>query len=111
MQTSEDGKPLFMRLTPIKGFTKQSFVAWAEKSLAPNAHVVSDGLLCFTQVTQLGSSHERYITGGGRKAAQTPQLRWVATWQSSPIVSIVALIWRPCFPDYYERLQLPHPNH
>ena len=79
VQTSEDGKPLFMRLTPIKTFTKQTFVAWAKKSLAPNAHVVSDGLQCFTQVTQLGSSHERYITGGGRKAAQTPQLRWVNT--------------------------------
>lgn len=79
VQTSEDGKPLFMRLTPIKAFNKQTFVAWANASLAPNAHVVSDGLQCFTQVTQLGSSHERYITGGGRKAAQTPQLRWVNT--------------------------------
>jgi transposase-like protein len=79
VQTSEDGKPLFMRLTPIKAFTKKTFIAWATKSLAPNAHVVSDGLQCFTQVTQLGSSHERYITGGGRKAAQTPQLRWVNT--------------------------------
>jgi hypothetical protein len=27
----------------------------------------------------MGSSHERYITCGGRKAAQTPQLRWVNT--------------------------------
>ena len=77
VQTSEDGKPLFMRLTPIKAFTKQTFVAWAQESLAPNAHVVSDGLPCFTKVTPLGSHHERHITGGGRQAAQTPQLHWV----------------------------------
>ena len=79
VQTSEDGKPLFMRLTPIKAFTKQAFTAWAQQSLAPNAHVVSDGLQCFTQVTQVGALHERYVTGGGRQAAQTPQLRWVNT--------------------------------
>jgi hypothetical protein len=44
VQTSEDGKPLFIQLTPIKAFTKQAFVAGAKMSLAPNAHVVSDGL-------------------------------------------------------------------
>lgn len=79
VQTSQDGKPQFIRLTPIKAFTKQTFIAWAQKSLAPDAHVVSDGLQCFTQVTQLGAQHERHITGGGRQAAQTPQLRWVNT--------------------------------
>lgn len=79
VQTSEDGKPLFLRLTPISAFTKQAFSAWANKNLAATAHVVSDGLQCFIQVTQLGATHERYVTGGGRKAAQTPQLRWVNT--------------------------------
>lgn len=79
VQTSLDGKPQFMRLTPIQAFTNQALVAWAQKSLAPGAHIVSDGLLCFSQVTQLGCGHERHITGGGRQAAQTPQLRWVNT--------------------------------
>ena len=27
----------------------------------------------------MGTTHERHVTGGGRQAAQTPQLRWVNT--------------------------------
>lgn len=79
VQTSQDGKPLFMRLTPICAFTNQAFSAWANKNLSATAHVVSDGLQCFRRVTQLGASHERYVTGGGKQAAQKPQLRWVNT--------------------------------
>ncbi len=79
VQTSPDGRPLFMRLTPISAFTNQAFSAWAQKNLSASAHVVSDGLQCFGQVTHLGASHERHVTGGGRQAAQKPQLRWVNT--------------------------------
>ena len=79
VQTSTDGKPLFMRLTPIATFTKKAFKDWADRNLAATAHVVSDGLQCFMQVTALGATHERYVTGGGRQAAQKPQLRWVNT--------------------------------
>ena len=66
-------------MTPISAFTNQAFSAWADKNLSACAHVVSDGLQCFRQVTQLGASHERHVTGGGKQAAQKPQLRWVNT--------------------------------
>jgi transposase-like protein len=79
VQTSADGKPLFMRLTPIVAFTNKAFKDWADNSLAATAHVVSDGLHCFAQVTALGATHERHVSGGGRQAAQKPQLRWVNT--------------------------------
>jgi len=79
VQTDQDGKPRFMRLTPVAGFTNEIIKAWASEHLAPTAHVVSDGLHPFAQVTQAGATHERHVTGGGRQAAQTPQLRWVNT--------------------------------
>jgi ISXO2-like transposase domain/Transposase zinc-ribbon domain len=79
VQTSDDGKPRFMRLTPIVGFTKVALKDWATQSLAANAHVVSDGLHCFAQVTQVAASHERHVTGSGRQAAQRPEFRWVNT--------------------------------
>ena len=41
--------------------------------------MVSDGLHPFAQVTYIGATHERHVTGGGQQAAQTPQLRWVNT--------------------------------
>lgn len=79
VQTSDDGKPRFMRLTPISTFTKDAVKQWAAKSLATTAHVVSDGLHSFKQVTQVAASHERHVTGSGKQAAQRPEFRWVNT--------------------------------
>jgi ISXO2-like transposase domain/Transposase zinc-ribbon domain len=79
VQTDMDGKPRFMRLTPIIGFTKEALKDWASHSLAPTAHVVSDGLHCFIQVAHVGATHERHVTGSGRQAAQRPEFRWVNT--------------------------------
>ena len=79
VQTSADGKPRFMRLTPVAGFTNEIIKDWASEHLAPSAHVVSDGLHAFLQVKQTGATHERHVTGGGRQAAKTPPLRWVNT--------------------------------
>jgi hypothetical protein len=79
VQTTPDGKPLFMRLSPIAGFTKQALQDWALHSLAPTARVVSDGTACFAQVTHMGATHERYVTGSGRQAAQMPAFKWVNT--------------------------------
>ncbi|MEX3583048.1 MAG: transposase, partial [Burkholderia sp.] len=79
VQTSDDGRPLFMRLSPVPGFTKAALEVWAASSLMPTACVVSDGLWCFDGVTQKAASHERHVTGGGRQAAQRPEFRWVNT--------------------------------
>lgn len=79
VQTDLDGKPRFMRLTPIGAFTNEALKDWASKNLAPTAHVVSDGLQCFKQVSQVGASHERHVTGSGRQAAKRPEFRWVNT--------------------------------
>jgi hypothetical protein len=79
VQTSEDGRPLYMRLRPIVGFTKVAMREWASECLASTAHVVSDGTACFYQVKQVGATHERYVTGSGRAAAKMPQFRWVNT--------------------------------
>jgi hypothetical protein len=68
-----------MRLTPIASFTNEALKAWAAQNLAPTAHVVSDGLLCFKQVTQVAAAHERHMTGSGRQAAKRPEFRWVRT--------------------------------
>ncbi|MEX3582259.1 MAG: hypothetical protein VB137_05845 [Burkholderia sp.] len=37
----------------------------------PTACVVSDGLWCFDGVTQKAASHERHVTGSGRRAVMT----------------------------------------
>jgi transposase-like protein len=79
VQTSEDGRPLYLRMVPVADFTNQEMAQWAQRSLAPGCHVVSDGTPAFAQVRQASATHERHVTGGGRQGAQTPQLHWVNT--------------------------------
>lgn len=79
VQTRADGRPMFMRLLPVAGFTTAALQDWAAKSLAPTARVVTDGLWCFQAVTQTAAAHERHVLGGGRQAVQRPEFRWVNT--------------------------------
>lgn len=79
VQTDHNGKPRFMRLSPVAGFTFEAIKQWAAKSLRQTAQVVSDGLACFMQVTQVAASHERHVTGGGKESVQRPEFRWVNT--------------------------------
>ncbi|SFB73781.1 ISXO2-like transposase domain-containing protein [Polaromonas sp. OV174] len=79
VQTWPDGRPRWMRLTPIAGFSNDTLQDWARQNLAPTAHVVSDGLRAFAQVLQAGATHEHHVLEGGRQAAKTPQLCWVNT--------------------------------
>ena len=79
VQTSADGRPQVMRLTPITGFTNESITAWAADNLAAGAHVVSDGLHPFKAVLATASSHERHVVGTGKQAAQRAEFKWVNT--------------------------------
>ena len=84
VQTTADGKPLFMRLTRVVGFTKEALKQWAEKSLTSKAHEVSDGQWYFAVVTPTAASHERDVVDHGRQAVQGPEFRWSNTtcWQT-----------------------------
>lgn len=79
VQTTADGRPLYMRLSPVADFTNKDMKQWAQRHLAPGCLVVSDGTPAFAQVIQAQATHERHVTGGGRQGAQTPSLRWVNT--------------------------------
>jgi hypothetical protein len=79
VQTTPEGRPLYMQLAPVEDFTNQAMQQWAQRFLAPGCHVVSDGTWAFAQVKVAQATHERHITGGGRQGAQTSQLHWVNT--------------------------------
>jgi hypothetical protein len=72
-----------MRLKTVAGFTNEALQQRAQKSLAPKARVLSDGLWCFAAVTQTAASHERHVVGHGRQAVQRPEFRWVNTMLSN----------------------------
>jgi hypothetical protein len=78
VQTTESGQPVLMCLSQ-RPFTKESIQAFAEKSLAAPATLVSDGLGCFTAVQGTGILHEPHVTGGGVASAKHPAFLAVNT--------------------------------
>ena len=52
VQTLPDGRPMFMRLTPVQDFTNEQVRQWAQRYLTAGCVVVSDGTMAFRQVTK-----------------------------------------------------------
>ena len=78
VQTTPDGRPQFACFAR-QPFTTEGAGAFAAKSLAPSATVVSDGLWCFGSVTLIGAEHERIVTGSGAPSTKPPQSKALNT--------------------------------
>jgi hypothetical protein len=75
---NEVGHPMYIKMTIVSGFTRQAIADWARDNLSPNCIVISDGLACFSGVTDIGCQHET-IVEGGRKPKEIPELTWINT--------------------------------
>ena len=75
---NDHGHPMRIKLTRVSGFTLKATAQWARNCLAPGCTVISDGLACFTAVTQAGCTHERTVVAG-RKPKEVPHLEWINT--------------------------------
>ena len=75
---SEDGHPLRTKLTPVPGFTLKAIAQWAKTHLAPGSTVFSDGLACFSAVTEAGCAHQPNVVAG-RKPKELPEFLWINT--------------------------------
>ncbi len=101
VQTSADGRPLYMRLTPVADFTNEHMRQWASRHLTAGCHVVSDGTRAFAQVrlSCVGSipcwATSRPAWRGPITRLTTPGMH-SATWLSFAGDSTAALICRPC---------------
>ena len=74
VETTAEGKPV-----RVTSFCAASIAGFAKRSLDPDSAVVSDGLQCFTSVTDAGCTHQVVTTGSGPTAARTPAFKWVNT--------------------------------
>ena len=79
IQTTDDGRPVRVKLTVVKGFRKREIASRAGQHLVQGSRVVSDGLACFTAVVEAGCWHDSVVSGGGRAAVENPQFYWVNT--------------------------------
>ena len=54
---SAEGRPLYIKMAPVPGFTRKAVFDWASADLAPGCIVTSDGLSCFAGVADAGCQH------------------------------------------------------
>lgn len=64
LEVSPKGRPLYLRLSHLSGFTKQEIKSWSSKHLVQGSLVATDGLNCFPGVEAANCYHEPIITGG-----------------------------------------------
>ena len=74
---TRDGRPIYMQLRCLPGFTKDAIEAYARANIAPGSRVLSDGLKCFKGIVAAGLTHVIKITGGGRPKG--PDFKWINT--------------------------------
>jgi hypothetical protein len=74
----EDGAPSRTKLTLVPGFTRAAIAHWANDYLAPGNAVFSDGLGCFSAVTEAGCIHHATVVAG-RKPNDMPEFKWITT--------------------------------
>jgi ribosomal protein L37AE/L43A/transposase-like protein len=79
VETTDDGKPVRIKLRRVTSFCTHSIASFTKNNLASDCTVVSDGLRCFAGVTTAGCSHKVIVTGSGSVAARTPAFKWVNT--------------------------------
>lgn len=75
---SVDGRPLAMRMTPLKGFRSDCVDRWARQHLSSEAEVTSDGLPCFRAIVET-CPHWSIDTGGGPSSVEKQEFTWVNT--------------------------------
>ena len=75
---SAEGRPLYIKMAPVPGFTRKAVSDWANADLQPGCIVTSDGLGCFAGVTDAGCQH-RAIVADGRKPKELPEFNWINT--------------------------------
>src|SRR5690606_36198036 len=118
--TNNEGKPLYIRLTPVAGFTYEALKQWSAEFLSSTARVVSDSLGCsgmlqirprsmratLWEVANLLCSVPSFVgpirfLAISRLPSTEPTMHSItpsmhsAILQNSPIASTAVLIWLP----------------
>ena len=99
---NQDGNPIHAKLSPVPGFTLTAIARWAKSCLNPGAHVLSDGLACFSAVTEAGCQHH-VVVMGGRKPKDLPEFDWVNTVIANVKTSLGGCYHAFNFAKYAER--------
>lgn len=75
----DQGHPITMNMNVVEGFKSKEISRWAKQHLTMNCLVISDGLPCFSAVTEADCQHKPIVTGGGPECVTLESFTWVNT--------------------------------
>jgi transposase-like protein len=75
----KNNHPMAMNMNVVEGFRSTEITRWAKQHLQPGSMVISDGLACFSAVTEASCHHYSIVTGGGPKSVTKEEFTWVNT--------------------------------
>lgn len=78
-EEASERKVLYVKLQRVRSFKGRSVRAWAKRSLAGTAHVLSDGMPGFISIGDVVLDHEIKEMPGGWRSAKHPAFVWVNT--------------------------------
>jgi len=82
VSVNKEDQPQYVKLTPVKSFTKIEIEKWAKTNLTDGCHVKTDGLNCFnTFSTSKTLKHIRIVMNTDKETGQKPyaKFKWVNT--------------------------------
>jgi len=74
-----EDKPMYIKLSVVKHFRKISVKEWMASDICRGSNLRTDGLACFTEISNNGCTHEQLIVGNSSDPIKTSPFKWVNT--------------------------------
>ena len=87
VETNENRNPVFVKLSPVSGFSYEVIKQWAIDNLEENCDTISDGLRGFSALKEV-SNHSVLVTSKAKKEEIESTFKWVNTILSNIKTSI-----------------------
>jgi hypothetical protein len=98
----EAGHPIHMKVAKVETFSFAAIADWAQDTLGRVCEVISDGLVCFRTVVEVGCIHQPVIVNG-RHPKDLPDFRWINTVISNLKTSFSGMFHALKFDKYADR--------
>ena len=72
VQTSDDGRPFYVRFDCIQRFDHSSIESWSQQALTASTRAYSDGLPAFSILSEMVDQHTSFVTGIGHRLCENP---------------------------------------
>jgi len=102
VKITSDNHPIYVKLSPVASFTKNTIEKWSSAHLDSNCYVVTDGLGCFNAFSNTTRKHIPIPMKKDPKTGKKPYFKWVNTILGN-VKSSITGTYRASEDDYAAR--------